>query len=186
MAPSSAASSDLSPEYVFLGLLEQGACHGYELHERLQRDLGHIWRISMSQMYGILKRLEARKEIEGEWEPQETRPDRRRLKLSPAGKSRFESWLASPVGPSVRALRLGFVTKLYFAHRRGDAFVGTLIAAQEASLQAGVERLRSELQDIPSEEIFARLAVQMRITQLEASRRWLQVCRQALLGDPAM
>lgn len=184
MSSASPPQGDLSPEYLFLGLLEQGASYGYELHERVRVDLRHIWRVSLSQTYGILKRLEMRGEIQGKVEPQEKRPDRRRFQLTPMGRRRFEAWLTSPVGPSVRALRMAFTTKLYFARRRGDSFMRTLLDAQETSLQSGLDQLRDALQAIPSARIFSRLSVQMRITQLEASQAWLQMCRQELLGHP--
>jgi len=60
----------------------------------------------------------------------------------------------------------------------------TLLDAQETSLQSGLDQLRDALQAIPSARIFSRLSVQMRITQLEASQAWLQMCRQELLGHP--
>ena len=33
----------LSPEYVLLGFLNQQPAHGYDLHERIEAELGQIW-----------------------------------------------------------------------------------------------------------------------------------------------
>jgi len=35
----------LSPEYVLLGFLNQQPAHGYELHQRIEAQLGQIWHI---------------------------------------------------------------------------------------------------------------------------------------------
>jgi len=41
-----------------LGFLNQQPAHGYDLHERIEAELGQIWRIGLSQTYNILNRLE--------------------------------------------------------------------------------------------------------------------------------
>jgi hypothetical protein len=38
----------LSPEYVLLGFLNQQPAHGYDLHERMEAELGQIWHISLN------------------------------------------------------------------------------------------------------------------------------------------
>ena len=56
----------LSPEYALLGLLDLQPMHGYELHQRLTKELGQIWHVSLSQAYNILKRLEHKNLIYGD------------------------------------------------------------------------------------------------------------------------
>src|SRR5512140_1556197 len=93
--------------------------HGYELHQRLTRELGYIWNVSQSETYNILKRLEAQHFIKSRIVKQEKLPPRNLLSLTARGRSRFENWLKTPGGNSVRTIRLEFTTRLYFARQTG-------------------------------------------------------------------
>ncbi len=106
----------LSPEYVLLGLLNQQPAHGYDLHQRLIEELGQIWHISLSQTYNILKRLEAKGFIVGVVQVQAKAPPRRRFRLTPLGRRRFEEWLTTSAEPRARAIRVEFLTRLYFVY----------------------------------------------------------------------
>lgn len=59
-ASGSPRSGNLSPEFALLGFLWAGSMHGYDLHRRMNEQLGHVWHLSQSQAYAILKRLETR------------------------------------------------------------------------------------------------------------------------------
>lgn len=78
MPPEISTGSAFSPACVLLGLLAQQPAHGYDLHQHLTADLGHLWRISLSQTYNILNRLEAQGLISGSVQEQAKRPARRR------------------------------------------------------------------------------------------------------------
>ena len=51
-------SFKLSPEYALLGVLMTGPKHGYEMHSYFSSKMGQFWRLSMSQVYSLLKRME--------------------------------------------------------------------------------------------------------------------------------
>ena len=68
MSKKHSISTQLSPEYVLLGFLALSPSHGYEIHHRLQSELKHIWRLSLSQVYNVLSRLEKEGLIDGELE----------------------------------------------------------------------------------------------------------------------
>ncbi len=170
----------LSPEYALLGLLEQRPAHGYELHQRLSADLGHLWHISLSQAYNILKRLEAQGFIQGIAQPQENLPDRRLFHLTEAGRRRFEDWLNKPSGCSVRAIRLEFATRLYFAHSRDPLMADRLIAIQIEEVRDGLDRLERALGEVPEERLFNRLGLALRVRQLTSAIDWLYECRRVL------
>lgn len=129
-------ASGLSPEFALLGFLSQSPAHGYELHHRLVSELGEIWRCSQSQTYNILSRLEAQGFIEGTPHPQEKRPDKRELRLTEAGRARFESWLGTLSPPSVHAIRVEFLTRLYFQNARNPQAALGMIDSQIEALQA--------------------------------------------------
>jgi DNA-binding PadR family transcriptional regulator len=172
--------SALSPEYALLGLLEQGSTHGYDLHRRLSQDLGQVWHISQSQLYNILKRLEAQGDITGEVQAHTGMPDRRILQLTEQGRQRFESWLATPTGCSVRALRVEFITRLYFASARSREQALHMIDGQTIVLRQGLERLQSAEQAHPPEQIFNHLGLEFRLQQLQAALGWMQSCADTI------
>jgi DNA-binding PadR family transcriptional regulator len=176
--------SALSPEYALLGFLTQKSAHGYELHQRLIHELGQIWHISLSQTYNILNRLEAQGFVAGEVQALEKLPTRRMFLLTPAGRQRFETWLQAPSGSSVRAIRVEFTTRLYFTHASNPVMADQMIAAQIAETGAGLDRLQTTLAEIPEEQIFNRLGLELRIRQLTSILGWLSECRQALRSTP--
>lgn len=170
----------LSPEYALLGLLAQQPDHGYELHQRLTAALGQVWHVSQSQVYNILKRLEARGDLRGEVQLQGRGPSRLLYELTPAGRARFEAWLQAPTRPSVRAIRVEFITRLYFAGQRSPQAAEALIDAQAQEIARGLARLQRTLGELPPEQTFNRLGVELRINQLTSISAWLERCRSAL------
>jgi DNA-binding PadR family transcriptional regulator len=175
-------SSPLSPEYALLGLLAEQPAHGYELHQRLVEVLGQVWRVSLSQTYNILKRLEAQGFIEAGEPEQHKLPARRPFRLTAAGRRRFETWLDSTSGCSVRLVRVEFTTRLFFARQRGPAQVERLVEAQTTATRACLERLQARLAEIPAGQIFNRLGLELRTRQMASVLDWLDECRRALAG----
>jgi len=172
--------SGFSPEYALLGFLDQAPAHGYELHQKLLTHLGEIWHASLSQTYNILNRLERRGFIEGTTLSQERRPDRREFHLTASGKERYEAWLESLSPCSVRAIRVEFLTKLFFLERRDPAVALQAIDAQTAALQEAIDRLRQKLRDLPVEGDFNYLGLSLRLRQLETLVDWLRECKVSL------
>jgi DNA-binding PadR family transcriptional regulator len=175
-----AQSSSISPEFVLLGLLNQKPAHGYDLHEHITHQLGQIWRISLSQTYNILNRLEAQGYIAGVLQEQEKSPARHLFRLTPAGHHRFEIWLNEPTEASARAIRVEFLTRLYFAYTTHPDKAGQLIDAQIADTQAGLSRLQATLANLPQDQVFNRLGLELRIHQLMSLLVWLSGCRLRL------
>ena len=138
-------AATLSPEYVLLGFLNQRPAHGYDLHERIAQELGQIWHISLSQTYNILKRLEAKGYIIGALQAQEKAPARRRFRLTPIGRRRFEEWLTASAEPRARAIRVEFLTRLYFVYIANPKAARSLIDDQIAVTQAGLSNLTTLL-----------------------------------------
>lgn len=173
-------ASALSPEYALLGLLTQQSAHGYELYQRLLADLGQVWHISLSQIYNILNRLESKGLIAGDVQRQDRLPARRRFQLTDAGRERFDAWLIAPTGSSVRAIRVEFITRLYFAQALDQALIGPLIDSQIDAVQANLARLRYTLARLPVEDPFNRLGLDLRVRQLTSILDWLAECRSTL------
>ena len=169
--PSSSVGS-FSPEFPLLGLLAQQPAHGYDLQHRLALELGDVWHVSLSQTYNVLNRLEAQKKL----------PARRSFTLTPAGRERFEAWLYAPSRPTVRATRVEFTSRLYFARSIDMDLAHRLIDEQIAETSAGLARLQQRLTRIPPEQVFNRMGLELRIRQLILIYEWLESC-YAVLGE---
>jgi DNA-binding PadR family transcriptional regulator len=163
----------LSPEFALLGLLSQKPAHGYELHQRLDTDLRQVWHVSLSQTYNILNRLEERGYLSGTFEEQEKHPTRRRFHLTPAGQQRFDQWLHTPSRCTVRAIRVEFITRLYFAQATSLDLAIDLIDAQVVETKAGLERLKTLLDRDPTADTFNRLGWTFRVRQCASLLEWL-------------
>lgn len=174
-------SSALEPEYVLLGFLRQRPAHGYDLHEQVHRELGQIWHISLSQTYNILKRLEAKGFIMGVVQEQAKAPARRHFRLTAPGRRRFEEWLRTPSEPSARAIRVEFLTRLYFTYITDPQAALGLIESQLAAIQAAMANLTAMLGELPTEQVFNQLGLDLRLRQLSSVLEWLTECR-AILG----
>ncbi len=165
-------------EQALLGFLMQGPVHGYDLHRRVEDELGVIWYMGISNIYGALKRLEQAGCVKATLSPQEGRPSRKVYRITPAGEQSFLDWVRQPV-PIMRDIRVEFPAKLYCLCTLGLEGIGELVAAQEAICRERVERLeRSAAQCNPHD--FNRLIYDFRRRQIEAILDWLQVCREEI------
>ncbi|HEY3342345.1 MAG TPA: PadR family transcriptional regulator [Anaerolineae bacterium] len=173
-------ASALSPEYALLGFLSLRQAHGYELHRRLIDELGQVWHVSLSQTYNILTRLERQGYITRKTLEREKLPARREFELTPSGQRHFEQWLQIPTGCSVRAIRVEFITRLYFASARNSELARDMIQAQVEEVEQGIRRLREALAVLPTGQTFNRLGLTMRIRQLASVLDWLSECQDAL------
>lgn len=172
-----------SPEYALLGFLALGPAHGYDLHQRLVNELGQVWHASQSQTYSILARLEGQGLVRGTLVPQARLPARRLLELTPAGRAQFEAWLAAPTGASMRAIRVDFITRLYFAARLHPEMVADMVE-EEVNLALSAQHvLQASLAALPAGQRHNRLALELRIRQLAAVVDWLDNCTD-IEGDP--
>ncbi|NTU65329.1 MAG: winged helix DNA-binding protein [Chloroflexi bacterium] len=170
----------LSPEYVLLGFLNQQPAHGYDLHERIEAELGQIWHISQSQTYNILNRLETQGYIAGVLQEQEKLPARKRFRLTAAGRRRFEDWLSAATESSTRAIRVEFITRLYFACAISSASARTVIDQQIVSTQDGLLHLQALLGELPPDQAFNRLGLDFRVQQLTSVIAWLNESKAKL------
>jgi DNA-binding PadR family transcriptional regulator len=173
----------LTMELALLGFLRDEPMHAYEMHQQLHRAeaLGLVWRIKQSQLYALLARLEEAGYLTTVTTPQETRPARKMLHLTPAGRAAFEVWRITPVQHG-RDLRQEFLAKLYFAQQEGAAYVEKLVEAQRVACQTILAALRARAE--AAEQPYARLVFEFRCSQVEATYQWLDRC-MALLVDPA-
>jgi DNA-binding PadR family transcriptional regulator len=165
-------------EQALLGFLNQGPMHGYDLHRHAQDELGHIWHMGISNIYGALKQLEKADFVESTLSPQGSRPTRKIYRITRSGRKSFRDWVQKPV-PNIRRLRVEFLAKLYFLHKLGLKGAEKLIADQEAICQERITGIKQDLAECGPQD-FSRLVFDFRLRQIEATLSWLKVCRKEL------
>ena len=165
-------------EYALLGFLVQGSTHGYDLHQRVEDELGLVWYMGISNVYGALKRLEEEGKVESTLTPQESRPPRKIYGITPRGRAAFLKWVRSAV-PSMRNMRVEFPAKLYFLRALNLDGAQVLIASQEAICRERIARLDSQEAGCAGRD-FDHLVLDFRRRQLEAILDWLELCRENL------
>jgi PadR family transcriptional regulator, regulatory protein AphA len=178
MPGSTVSHRSRSPEFALLGFLFLKPDHGYNLHRLLIAELGQTWHVSESQTYNILKRLETQGYITATLQ-QNKIPAIQSLAITPAGQQRFKAWLEAPTGSSVRAIRLEFITRLYFAQKLFPERISSLLEAQTAEIQHALARLEASLASLPDEQKYNHLSLQLRIQQLKSILDWLGECQKA-------
>jgi len=165
-------------EQTLLGFLMQEPMHGYDMHQQVEAELGQVWYMGISNIYGALKRLEQSDQVESTLVPQEGRPPRKVYQITPAGEQSFMDWLRQPV-PVIREMRVEFPTKLYFFRALNLQGVDDLITAQEAVCRERVERLEHKAAQCAPHDI-NQLVFDFRRRQIEAIIDWLPTCGEEI------
>lgn len=158
-------------EYALLGALMSGPRHGYEILQFLETGLGPAWRVSTSQLYALLKRLDREGLVNSTLEAQDARPSKRVFSIMPAGRKRFLEWLKSPTDHA-RDLRIEFLAKLFFFHHLDIQGGSALVNAQIALLEQFKEILRKK--KLAEGDDYKRLVYGFRISTLKGWLDWLK------------
>jgi PadR family transcriptional regulator AphA len=164
-------------EYLILGTLMKQGRHGYELHNILSSGLGRAWYAGMSQVYALLKRLEAAEKVISTVEQQDNRPAKHVYSITPKGRKAFLQWVHTPL-ERLRDLRLEFLAKLFFLRELSFSDSDELIKKQEDIFQKQLRGIKQEEENC--HEAFERLVLRFRIGQIEAVLSWLRDCGQYL------
>lgn len=159
--------------------------HGYDLYRQYQDRLGRVWKMSQSQMYSILKRLETKGLVRRLIEEDQSEPSRRYLEVTEDGIRRFSTWLLHPTDCSSRTLRLEFVARLFFACMQGTELLGMIIDDQAATIARQIDNHIRILHDLAADDTFNRLSMEFRIRQLRAASEWLRDAVLPLSGVQA-
>src|SRR5215813_3938038 len=168
--------SSLTPDETILGLLAVRARHGYELLDcfRDPTQLGEVWRLSTSQLYAVLKRLEAQGLTEGREVAVPDAPTRTEYVLTRQGEDRLWAWLheAHP-SPSVHRVRVEFLSRLYVA-RLLDIPTVPIVARQKAASLENKRELTACLE--ATEPGIGRLTLELVVAQADVILQWLDRC----------
>jgi len=176
------AMSALTPDNVILGLLAESPKHGYDILSYFGdvAHLGRIWKLSTSQIYNVLKRLEAQGTVIGDQIITENAPPRTRYTLTDDGILTLEEWLDEPYpSPSVRKIRVEFLSRLYVTYHLNRS-PNAIIQRQRQACIAELARLQGENTSV--EIGIEGLVRHFTIAQLQAIVPWLNQCDQLFSG----
>ncbi|MEV0948520.1 PadR family transcriptional regulator [Rhodococcus sp. NPDC049939] len=104
-------------EHALLVSLTEHSGSGYELARRFDRSIGFFQSATHQQIYRVLKRMDESGWVEAEVVKQDGRPDKKVYRVSAAGSSELQRWIAEPTKPN--HLRNDLAVKIRAA-RRGD------------------------------------------------------------------
>ena len=90
----------MSLKHAILILLESEPGSGYDLVKRFKAGLGYFWNAKHQQVYLELKKLSEAGWLAFEEEVQDSRPDKKIYRLTPAGHAELLRWLGEPVQPN--------------------------------------------------------------------------------------
>ncbi|MFC1580516.1 PadR family transcriptional regulator [Thermodesulfobacteriota bacterium] len=166
-------------EYVVLGSLIAAPRHGYEIKQFLGSTLESTWRVSTSQLYALLKRLEQERLIQGNLEAQETRPSKRVLTLTDEGKAIFMDWLQRPT-KHVRDFRMEFMTKLFFFFHYSIPGADELVVSQIGIIKARIKEIQNQSEK--NRDPFKTLVFEYKIQMMEGVHLWLSTKAVSFAG----
>ena len=167
-------SFKLSPEYALLGILMTGPKHGYEMHSYFSSHMDQFWRLSMSQIYALLKRMEKNGVVISKSEWQNNRPPKKIFSITQTGKESFLNWVYSPVN-HVRNLRIEFMAKLFFIKELKLKRVTDIIDKQIAILRETLHLLQHPKEKTMDE--FQKALHSFKISQATSAIEWLKECK---------
>ncbi|MDQ2741838.1 MAG: PadR family transcriptional regulator [Chloroflexota bacterium] len=165
--------------YVLLGLLLRGPRHGYDLarHFVSGSAIGEVIRLSASQLYALLLRLERDELIAGERQEVGSHPPRRVFRLTPEGRDAVLRWVTEPVDHP-RDMLIEFPLKLYLAGQVGPGHAAALVQRQRALFARYLERLgdQTSTPETARDAAFVALVREGRIGRVRAALEWLNSC----------
>jgi len=172
---------NLSPEFALLGFLIAKPSHGYDLHQRFVVELGHVWHMSQSQAYAILKRLEQRGDITAQIVEQDKLPARQMLLITVQGRRYFNEWMED-ISANSRSIRLEFLTRIYFARIYKPEKVAQIYEAQYEEIKLTIERLESLFTNLPHDQQFNYLSLDLRLRQMKLIQEWMNDIKTQILN----
>jgi hypothetical protein len=109
---------------------------------------------------------------------QEKLPPRQLLRITPQGSQRFIDWLDISSGGSTRAIRMEFVTRLYFLNLYFPEKLAHAFDQQRTEAETHIARLKKICDELPAEQIYNRMSLKMRVEQLKTVLEWLDECQE--------
>lgn len=160
----------MSMGQTFLGLLEAGPRHGYDLKRAYDERFSHIRPVHFGQVYATLARLLKHGLVELDAVEAGEGPERKRYAVTEAGVADVDHWLARPEAPDPY-LQNTLYTKVVLALLTGRSATDLLDLQRTEHL-----RLMRELtQRKVNGDLIDHLICDHGLFHLEADLRWLEL-----------
>jgi PadR family transcriptional regulator, regulatory protein AphA len=171
--------------YAVLGLLSFGEMSGYDVLKLAERSIGYFWSPAKSHVYSELKRLAAAGYAEERVVEQDTRPNKRLYRMTPAGEQALKRWLEEAELES-EPYKDPFLLKVFF----GRFLTPEKLIEQFEGMIEEHERYRAELRAIEEEikdedSLFhPYLTLRAGLAHVDAAIKWLEESVAAIRARP--
>jgi DNA-binding PadR family transcriptional regulator len=160
----------MSISKTFLGLLEDGPSHGYDLKREYDARFGVDRPVAYGQVYATLSRLLKQGLITVDGVEPGGGPERKRYAITPEGVADIEQWLNEPEKPELY-LHSVLYAKVVLALRSGRSATDILDTQRAEHLRLMRELTRRKGQG----ELADQLVCDHALFHLEADLRWLEL-----------
>lgn len=159
-------------KYSILGLLATRPMSGYDLKGTFDQSVSYVWNASGSQIYSALRDLERNGLVEAEVVVQESRPNKKIYRVTPAGRKELRLWLEKPVPEKFS--KDEFLVKLFFGNEVDDSITLEHLTQYQQHLQKQLdflEQTRERLLMSPSSRStrvrrFRRLSLELKLASI--------------------
>ena len=158
-----------------LGLIEREPSHGYDLKRDFDAYFGRARPLSFGQVYATLARLVRDGKITaGEAEPG-AGPERKRYRITDAGRDEVGQWLAHPVDPEphLQTVLFAKVVVALMLGRPADAYL-------DAQRRLHLQRMRELTELKRTGAVVDALLADYGLFHLEADLRWIELTASRL------
>ena len=175
----------MSLKHIMLGMLREPHS-GYDLKKMFDGSLRNFWRAELSQIYPLLQKMEKEGLLTSAADESDIGPTRRVYTRSDKGREELQSWLTE--GPTVGTEKIGYLAQVFFLANVDDQqkaleFFEELreyMAGWLASLEAAEQGWRSEdpryPDDLPDEDFFPQLTLDLGLAKVRANVDWCDRC----------
>jgi DNA-binding PadR family transcriptional regulator len=165
----------MSISKTFLGLLESGPSHGYDLKREYDARFGLDRPVAYGQVYATLSRLLKHGLVTVEGTEPGGGPERKRYAITGEGVADVEQWLAEPERPDLY-LQSTLYVKVVLALRSGRAATDVLDTQRAEHLRLMRELTQRKLAGTLADQLVCDHA----LFHLEADLRWLELTASRL------
>ena len=160
--------------YLILGFLVEKPLHGYQIYKNFDDPdgIGIIWKIKITNIYGLLDALEKNKfiAISTNAEIENSYPPKKYFEITRAGRDAFQRWMTTPVKHG-REIRQVFLSKLFFAKKMNEEVFNELIHEQIKECKTWLKNI-TQITSEKSE--FGEMVNSFRKIQILSFIQWLE------------
>lgn len=132
-------------KYILLGLLNRQRQTGYDLAKSFDSDIGEFWTANHSQIYPLLKRMEADHLIAHEAITVGQKLQKKQYYMTSAGQQTFNAWLKSP--SDLTGSHDEFILKLFFIDDPKSELLRPMITMQQQYHDEKLHHLEQQFQE---------------------------------------